>query len=238
MSSISPLAKTTKKTLLNVFNALAALNYEAKVEFTAEGLNSRAMGLNKIDMVDILCPNHAFESYDVPTSIKFGAQTEEVVKALKRMGDSVTVGLTDDSKLELRSERLGYRLKLVDFTGNDYPLPKLNHPVKFTLPRKRLITILEDTQIVGEIVKFETFNDGVKLSVQGDRGDSDELIVAEEGVTVEIKEKASAHYSIEHLITILKAVDVDTIAVEFGQKMPIRIKLENVTYFLGPRVED
>lgn len=216
---------------LNIFKAIETLSDETTIEISESGLMVRAMDPSHIALVNVEYPPSRFQNFNAPESVKFGVRLSEVVKALKRMKDSIT--LTVDGNLIIKSDKVEFSLRTIEPFASSTPLPKLKLESKITVSRDELQDTLETVHIMSEYVRIETDDESAVLSGNGDAGKS--TVTLDEA---DISGSGKSTYSLDYLVKIVKAVDAEQAILEFSSKMPLKITLDRIEYYLAPRVQD
>jgi|TARA_B110000014_G_scaffold244205_1_gene215187 proliferating cell nuclear antigen len=233
-----------------VISAVSTLVEEATFEATVEGISFRGMDPSHVALIDINWPNTAFERYECDGDIKFGVRIDELSKLIKRADktNSIEINISDDNMLLVTiGKNKKYKMRLIESSASDTPLPKIPYDSKISLTSSAFDKILGDVQVVSDYLTVNTTELQAEFSGKGDSGevniilekDKDEL--TELDVTVD----SSGTYSLEYLNPIVKAVGtiVETITCEFSSSKPLRIEfkvanLGRIHFYLAPRVEN
>ena len=233
-----------------IISAVSTLVEEATFEATVEGISFRGMDPSHVALIDINWPNTAFERYECDGDIKFGVRIDELSKLIKRAdkSNSIEINISDDNMLLVTiGKNKKYKMRLIESSASDTPLPKIPYDSKISLTSSAFDKILGDVQVVSDYLTVNTTELQAEFSGKGDSGevniilekDKDEL--TELDVTVD----SSGTYSLEYLNPIVKAVGtiVETITCEFSSSKPLRIEfkvanLGRIHFYLAPRVEN
>lgn len=248
--------------LKTIISAISTLVEEATFDATAEGITFRGMDPSHVALIDISWPNSAFEKYECDSDIKFGVRIDEFSKIIKRADkkDSIDISISDDNKLLVTVGRnKKYRIRLIESSATDTPLPKIPYDTKIVVPTTKFDKVLGDVQVVSEYLTIRVAGNVVEFSGKGDSGE----VAIELGVSgsrdsgsddanssdniieeVETKTESTGTYSLEYLNPVIKAVGGATsrVTCEFSSAKPLRLecKIANIGrihFYLAPRVE-
>ena len=232
-----------------IISAISTLVEEATFEATGEGVSFRGMDPSHVALIDISWPNSAFEKYNCDGDIKFGVRIDEFSKLIKRAekSDGIEINISDANMLRVSiGKNKKYKMRLIESSASDTPLPKISYDSKITLSSSRLDKILGDIDVVSDYLSIKTTPKNVEFSGKGDAG---EAIINLEKDTEELQEisvsqESSGTYSLEYLDPIVKAVGgtADSIICEFSTEKPLRIEFKvtnigRIHFYLAPRVE-
>ena len=187
-----------------IISAVSTLVEEATFEATAEGVSFRGMDPSHVALIDISWPNSAFEKYSCDSDIKFGVRIDEFSKLIKRAekSDSIEINISDDSMLYVSiGKNKKYKMRLIESSASDTPLPKISYDSKITLSSSRLDKILGDIDVVSDYLSIKTTQKNVEFSGKGDAG---EAIInlekdTEELQDLSVSQESSGTYSLEYL---------------------------------------
>ena len=232
-----------------IISAISTLVEEATFEATVEGVSFRGMDPSHVALIDISWPNSAFEKYSCDGDIKFGVRIDEFSKLIKRAekSDGVEINISDDSMLHVSvGKNKKYKMRLIESSASDTPLPKISYDSKITLSSSRLDKILGDIDVVSDYLSIKTTQKNVEFSGKGDAGEA--TINLEKDMKdvedISVSQESSGTYSLEYLDPIVKAVGgtADSIICEFSSEKPLRIEFKvtnigRIHFYLAPRVE-
>ena len=232
-----------------IISAISTLVEEATFEATVEGVSFRGMDPSHVALIDISWPNSAFEKYSCDGDIKFGVRIDEFSKLIKRAekSDGVEINISDDSMLHVSiGKNKKYKMRLIESSASDTPLPKISYDSKITLSSSRLDKILGDIDVVSDYLSIKTTQKNVEFSGKGDAGEAtiDLEKDMEDVEDISVSQESSGTYSLEYLDPIVKAVGgtADSIICEFSTEKPLRIEFKvtnigRIHFYLAPRVE-
>ena len=232
-----------------IISAISTLVEEATFEATVEGISFRGMDPSHVALIDISWPNSAFEKYSCDGDIKFGVRIDEFSKLIKRAEkkDGIEINISDDNMLHVSvGKNKKYKMRLIESSASDTPLPKIDYDSKITLSSSRLDKILGDIDVVSDYLSIKTTQKNVEFSGKGDAGEATINLEkdTEDVEEISVSQESSGTYSLEYLDPIVKAVGgtADTIICEFSSEKPLRIEFKvtnigRIHFYLAPRVE-
>ncbi len=232
-----------------VISAVSTLVEEATFEATVEGISFRGMDPSHVALIDIKWPNTAFEKYDCDADIKFGVRIDEFSKLVKRADKSnaIEVNISDDNMLLVTiGKNKKYKMRLIESSASDTPLPKIPYDSKISLTSSIFDKILGDVQVVSDYLTINAKEASAEFSGKGDSGEVNIILEKnkDELTELDVKADSSGTYSLEYLNPIVKAVGttVETVTCEFSSSKPLRIEFKvanigRIHFYLAPRVE-
>ena len=232
-----------------IISAISTLVEEATFEATVEGVSFRGMDPSHVALIDISWPNSAFEKYSCDGDIKFGVRIDEFSKLIKRAekSDGIEINISDDNMLHVSiGKNKKYKMRLIESSASDTPLPKISYDSKITLSASRLDKILGDINVVSDYLSIKTTPKNVEFSGKGDAGEATINLEKdmEDVEDISVSQESSGTYSLEYLDPIVKAVGgtADSIICEFSTEKPLRIEFKvtnigRIHFYLAPRVE-
>ena len=232
-----------------IISAVSSLVEEATFEATVEGISFRGMDPSHVALIDISWPNSAFEKYECDSDIKFGVRIDEFSKLIKRADKSSTIEINiseDNMLLVTIGKNKKYKMRLIESSASDTPLPKISYDCKISLPSSTFDKILGDVQVVSDYLIITSSETMAEFSGKGDSGEVKiNLEKAKDELTeLEITQNAHGQYSLEYLNPIVKAVgaSVESVTCEFSTEKPLRVEFKvanigRIHFYLAPRVE-
>lgn len=231
-----------------ILSAISTLVEEATFEATAEGISFRGMDPSHVALIDISWPNSAFEKYECDGDIKFGVRIDEFSKLIKRSDktEGIEISLSDNMLLISIGKNKQYKMRLIESSATDTPLPKIPYDTKISLATNLFDKILGDVQVVSDYLTVKT--NAAKSEFSG-KGDSGEVLISlqkqqDELSEISVKEESVGTYSLEYLNPIVKAVGTasGSIVCEYSSAKPLRIEFKvanmgRIHFYLAPRVE-
>ena len=233
-----------------VISAVSTLVEEATFEATVEGISFRGMDPSHVALIDITWPNTAFEKYECDGDIKFGVRIDEFSKLIKRADKSnpIEINISDDNMLLVTvGKNKKYKMRLIESSASDTPLPKIPYDSKISLTSSTFDKILGDVQVVSDYLTVSTAEIQAEFSGKGDSGEVNIILEKnkDELTELDVQADSSGTYSLEYIIPLVKAVGttVETITCEFSSAKPLRIEfkvanLGRIHFYLAPRVEN
>ena len=232
-----------------VISAITTLVEEATFEATVEGISFRGMDPSHVALIDISWPNSAFEKYSCDSDIKFGVRIDEFSKLIKRAekSEGIEINISDDNMLHVAiGKNKKYKMRLIESSASDTPLPKISYDSKIALSSARLDKILGDIDVVSDYLSIKTTSKNAEFSGKGDAGEA--VINLEKNKDeledISVSQESTGTYSLEYLDPIVKAVGgtADSIICEFSSEKPLRIEFKvanigRIHFYLAPRVE-
>ena len=232
-----------------VISAISTLVEEATFEATVEGISFRGMDPSHVALIDISWPNTAFEKYECDGDIKFGVRIDEFSKLIKRADKSnaIEINISDDNMLLVTiGKNKKYKMRLIEGSASDTPLPKIPYDTKLSLTSSSFDKVLGDVQVVSDYLTVDATELQAEFSGKGDSGEVNIVLEKskDELTELDVKADSSGTYSLEYLNPIVKAVgsSVETITCEFSSSKPLRIEFKvanigRIHFYLAPRVE-
>ena len=232
-----------------IISAISTLVEEATFVASAEGITFRGMDPSHVALIDISWPNSAFEKFECDSDIKFGVRIDEFSKLIKRADkkDSITIGISEDNMLLITiGKNKKYKIRLIESSASDTPLPKIPYDAKIELSSATFDKILGDVQVVSDYLTIVASESKAEFSGKGDSG---EVVIdlqkgMEELHNLEVKQGSTGTYSLEYLNPVVKAVGntAGSTTCEYSSAKPLRIEFKvanigRIHFYLAPRVE-
>lgn len=232
-----------------IISAISTLVEEATFVASAEGITFRGMDPSHVALIDISWPNSAFEKYECDSDIKFGVRIDEFSKLIKRAEkkDGIEISISEDNNLLVTiGKNKKYKIRLIESSATDTPLPKIPYDAKIELTSTAFDKILGDVQVVSDYLTITASESNAEFSGKGDSGE----VVIEFGKNKEdiqdlsVKAESTGTYSLEYLNPVVKAVGTTagTVTCEYSSAKPLRIEFKvanigRIHFYLAPRVE-
>ena len=229
-----------------VVSSVATLVEEATFEATGEGISFKGMDPSHVALIDISWPNSAFASYTCDKEIKFGVRIDELAKLVRRAAktDDIKISITEDNKLSLGMGSRHYKMRLIEASANDTPLPRIEFDSKVVLPAPVLDKVLGDVQVMSDYITISVSKSSVAFTGTGDSGEAAVDMMPDDTIEVETDQASEGTYSLEYLLPVVRAVGSasDTITCEFSTAKPLRVGftisgMGYIHFYLAPRVE-
>jgi proliferating cell nuclear antigen len=243
-------ARCSNNHLRAVVEAIKPIVDEAVFTATSEGITFRAMDASHVSLLDISWKRDGFLEYECNEGeVTFGVRIDELLKLLKRIEKDTQVEISiADGEIQLTASEgkrtRNYKLKLLDASKSETPVPNLSFNTKVTMLYNALVDALKDIDVISNVVEIYTNEAMIKFYGKGDTGDAEVVYWKDENISIEmfnVKESKSA-YSLEYLLQMLNAVDTDNVILEYSSKMPLRLQFLlpfrcDMQYYLAPRAE-
>ena len=235
--------------LKSIISAISTLVEEATFVSSAEGITFRGMDPSHVALIDISWPNSAFEKYECDSDTKFGVRVDEFSKLIKRASkqDSIEISISADNMLLVTiGKNKKYKMRLIESSASDTPLPKISYDTKIGLTPSKFDEILGDVLVVSDYLTIKATNSKAEFSGKGDSGEV--VIALEKGMDdvteISSKEESIGTYSLEYLTPVVKAVGTNagTVTCEYSSAKPLRVEFKvanigRIHFYLAPRVE-
>ena len=232
-----------------IISAISTLVEEATFVANAEGITFRGMDPSHVALIDISWPNSAFEKYECDNDIKFGVRVDDFSKLIKRAEkqDSIEIGISEDNMLLVTiGKNKKYKMRLIESSSSDTPLPKIPYDAKIGLTSSAFDKILGDVQVVSDYLTIKATTSKAEFSGKGDSGEV--VIDLEKGMEqltdISVKQESTGTYSLEYLNPVVKAVGTTagSVTCEYSSAKPLRIEFKvanigRIHFYLAPRVE-
>jgi proliferating cell nuclear antigen len=187
-----------------IISAISTLVEEATFVANAEGITFRGMDPSHVALIDISWPNSAFEKYECDSDIKFGVRIDEFSKLIKRAEkkDSIEISISEDNMLLVTlGKNKKYKMRLIESSATDTPLPKIPYDAKIELSTTAFDKILGDVQVVSDYLTIHATEPASEFSGKGDSG---EVVINlekdnEDLQDLTVKEDSTGTYSLEYL---------------------------------------
>jgi proliferating cell nuclear antigen len=243
-------AKCSNNHLKAVVESIKPIVDEAVFTATSEGITFRAMDASHVSLLDISWKRDGFLEYECNEEVTFGVRIDELLKLLKRIEKDTQVEISiADGEMQITTSEgkrtRNYKLKLLDASKSEAPVPKLSFNTRVTMLYDALVDALKDIDVISSVVEIYTNEAMIKFSGKGDTGDAEVVYWQDENTSIEMfneaKESKTA-YSLEYLLQMLNAVDADNVILEYSSKMPLRLQFLlpfrcDMQYYLAPRAE-
>jgi proliferating cell nuclear antigen len=244
-------ARCNSNHLRAVVEAIKPIVDEAVFTANSEGITFRAMDASHVSLLDISWKRDGFLEYECNEGeVTFGVRIDELLKLLRRIDREQQVEISiADGEIQLTASEgkrtRNYKLRLLDASKSETPVPKLSFNTKVTMLYDALVNALKDIDVISSIVEIYTNEAMIKFYGKGDAGDAEVVYWKDENTSIEmfneVKESKTA-YSLEYLLQMLNAVDADNIILEYSSKMPLRLQFLlpfrcDMQYYLAPRAE-
>ncbi len=226
-------------------------------EIVTEGtfkINSDVMELVAMDpanvaMVIFKLPASSFVTYEIdgPTSITLNLNNLKQVLRRTKSSDSLSLEV-DENKLKIILEsttKKTFHLPLIDVDDDEQKIPELNFNATITTLSSILNDAIDDVDVVGESVVFNTTKKTFKISSKGDLTKASVDINADGNTKIKSSEdNIKAKYSIEYLKKMIQGSKLsDEVLIQFSKDFPLRLDYQvkdkvSLSFILAPRVDN
>lgn len=236
-----------------VIQTIAKIVDEIPFKAKEDGLVVKTLSPDKTTMMVATIPATAFESYSVEGEAAFIVASDEMNRVVKRGARNDFVELELDSRLKRlnvtfidkkTSVTRRFYIPLREGVVEDLGEPKVELEAEARMLTDDFKNIIRDAKLVGDELEFLAREN--KLEVKCASSQKEYHGVLEVGkplVSLNVaRDGVSARYSIDLLGTALKAASAaDTVTVEFGTNLPMRITFElpgggSIVFWVAPRV--
>ena len=225
---------------------ISTLIEEATFTANSEGITFRGMDPSHVGLVDITWPSTAFEEYVCDQDVRFGVRIDEFGKIVKRADkkEDIEISLADQDMLLMAVGRnKKYKIRLIEVSANDTPLPNIPFDTKIKMPAAAFGKIMADVDVVADYVTMSAEDSKASFAGRGDSGEVNIDVDATGDIQISAS-PGSSTYSLEYILPITKGVGtaIDTVICEFSDAKPLRIEFPfmetgRMHFYLAPRVE-
>ena len=234
-----------------IIDSISVLVEEASFVLRSDGLFLRALDASRTAMVDLSMPKEAFEEFpEVEEEVKLGFNFKDLKKLLRRVkkGDKISLEI-EESRVKVKLVGKSVRsitLPMIEVVSEELPTPKVVFTALVKTSSDVLASAVKDADAVADEVKFEANEDAFVISAASDKGEVEVRLDKGSELVYEfdVKEPASARYSLEYLVDIVsKASKISDIAtVELATAKPVLLTFDipaggRIAYYVAPRVE-
>ncbi len=233
------------KSWKNSIEAIAALIDEGTLQIDTNGLKLRAIDPSQIALVDFELPASAFEKYKVEKPSNIGIDFSELSKITRRSRaeDKIELSLEGNSlkMVFLGEANRRFNVAIIEPTLALPKEPTVDFTTEIKIGASILKEALKDAELISNHVAI-IVDDGFSITAQGDTGSAEIKFLAENIMSLNVKEKARAVFALDQLNNLLKASDQGSIVI-LKLKTDAPLKLEyaigdgRVVYYLAPRIE-
>jgi DNA polymerase III sliding clamp (beta) subunit (PCNA family) len=226
----------------NIVNAASVITDKPAFRITKEGLELFAVGVDKIDMIDIKCPAESFGSGNFNVDVEelmFAVNAEDAKKILKRFDPKAKKGAPPSMVTLSIADKVGFKSDSKSFTTQIFgaekyerKTPNLGESATIQVALSDLLDAIADIQLRSVYAAFKIQDKKLKLETAGDKGTVESTVL---GITDNGK-VAESSFVLERLGKILSEIGGEhTVTLEFGNSTPVRVSAGPVTYILAPR---
>jgi proliferating cell nuclear antigen len=235
----------------NLIGAISPLIDEGTFDIDKNGIKLRAMDPSHVAMVDFEWPKTVFDDYSCDTPTKLCINISEMLKFLKRIGSDESLELSVDSQARLNMILQGkytrtFNMATLEPITEEIPAPKISFNAIAKISTSCLKNAMDDIATVSDHIQFEMTSKTLNMSATGYLGSASVEVGtdSEELLSLSVKEKSTATFSLNYLSETIKAASTisDVVTIEFSKDMPLRLNFEmtegKLQYYLAPRIDN
>ncbi|MEZ0319527.1 MAG: DNA polymerase sliding clamp [Pyrobaculum sp.] len=234
-----------------IVDSISVLVEEAAFVIRPDGLFLRALDASRTAMVDLTMPKEAFEEFpETEGEIKMGLSFKDLKKLLSRVkkGDKISFEI-EESRVRIKLVGKSVRsvtLPLIEVVAEEIPTPKVVYTALVKTSSDVLASAVKDADAIADEVKFEANEEAFVISATSDKGEVEVRLDRNSELVYDfdVKEPASARYSLEYLVDIVSRTSKisDIVTVEIATAKPVLLTFDipqggRIAYFVAPRVE-
>jgi proliferating cell nuclear antigen len=204
-----------------------------------------------VAVVDFKISSTAFEKYELDEAQSIGLNITNFLSVLKRCGSGDKLSLSlQDNKLEVLIENSSKRrfvVPLLDLSQEEVPpIDQLEFTAKATIKPDVLQSGIEDAEIIGDAVLFETSGNKFIMRAEGDVSKAELELERGNEALIDLKADGEirSRYPLGYLKKMIKASKIaDSVSIQFGQDYPMKLEFKagdkaRLTMILAPRVSE
>ncbi len=233
------------KSWRNSIEAIAALIDEGTFQIDNTGLKLRAMDPSQIALVDFDLPAKAFEKFQVDKPVNIGVDFAEFSKIIRRVKPEDKIEMTLDTRLKMvfRGKTVReFSISIIESSSTPPKEPRIEFTAEVKLAPEVIKEALKDAELVSNHVALLLDNKLFNIKADGDTGSVDIKLAEANVLSMNIKQKARAVFSLDHLNNILKSAEIPSVvSISLRQDAPLKVEYAigdgRVLYYLAPRIE-
>ena len=235
------------KLLKDSISIIADLVTEAQFKITPDAIELIAMDPASVAMVTFKLLSSSFEEYDVKEEQTIALNLNNVKQVLKRATNcKITLELLEDKlKFIMKGKSTKtFMLPLIEIEESERKMPNLNFEATVVTNSAVLTEAIEDMDIIGESVTFETGKNKFKVSSKGDMSKADVEIGSDDDTKIVSEGKFKSKYSIEYLKKMIQGAKLaPKVSLQFANDYPLKVEYKvlnkmQLVFILAPRVEN
>ena len=235
------------KLLKDSISIIADLVTEAQFKLTPDAIELIAMDPASVAMVTFKHLSSSFEEYDVKEEQTIALNLNNVKQVLKRATNcKITLELLEDKlKFIMKGKTIKtFMLPLIEIEESERKMPNLNFEATVVTNSAVLTEAIEDMDIIGESVTFETGKNKFKVSSKGDMSKADVEIGSDDDTKIVSEGKFKSKYSIEYLKKMIQGAKLaPKVSLQFANDYPLKVEYKvlnkmQLVFILAPRVEN
>jgi len=236
---------------INSIATIGELIDEGIFRLKKDGISFIAADRAMVAVVDFKISSSAFEKYELDEEQSIGLNVTNFLSVLKRCGSGDKLSLTlQDNKLEVLIENSSKRrfvVPLLDLSQEEVPpIDQLEFTAKATIKPDVLQSGIEDAEIIGDAVLFETSGNKFIMKAEGDVSKAELELERGNDALIDLKADGEirSRYPLEYLKKMIKASKIaDSVSIQFGQDYPMKLEFKagdkcSLQFVVAPRVSE
>jgi proliferating cell nuclear antigen PCNA len=237
--------------LKDSISTIGELIDEGIFKIDKNGLALVAADRAMVAVIDFKLPATIFEKFEVDKEQSIAVNMTNLVSVLKRIGTSENLNMElKDNKLEIVMKNSSIRrftIPLLDITQEEIPpIDKLDFKAKAKIKADVLKSGIEDADIVGDSVVFESMKDKFSMRATGDISTTHLTLEKGNDALLDLKTEGiiKARYPLDYLKKMIKASKLASeINIRWSKDYPMRMDFTSVDkvslgFILAPRVSE
>ncbi len=244
----------------DLLKTVSKVTEEPRVTIDPEGIGIKGMSPDHVAMVDLYIPRNFFWTYNVYEERTISINIDNLLKQVfkrGRMKDTVILMRIEAERIVCEITRGGGLIRkvlpLLEPLEEETPEPKIYFKSSVEILTEPLIRTLEDCKTIEDneavLITFEDNEISFSCIDKDGYGVENKYNqYADEILSYLSVETQKAYYTIEHILTLVKALKpiTEAIHLELSTNMPMKIRPEmlvrahdgRLIYYLAPRVFD
>lgn len=238
------------ESLNETIDAISALTKEAKIDFSSEGISTRAVDPANVAMVSMNLGKDAFEHYEV-SNCELGIDLTKFSGILEMAPKGSIVELTLDEKthkLKIKMVDLSFDMSLLDPSSirKNPKIPDIEMPGNIVLKGEDFKLGIKASLKIAEYVTFMANETKFSMIADGDTDGVTYDVTKEQLVSLSItgKPEVKSLYSMDYLNDVMKCMGKKEVEIGLGMDFPVKLSFlicdgkGQVFYMIAPRVEN
>jgi len=242
---------TDPSLFINSIATIGELIDEGIFKLEKDGISFIAADRAMVAVVDFKISSTAFEKYELDVEQSIGLNVTNFLSVLKRCGSGDKLSLSlQDNKLEVLIENSSKRrfvVPLLDLSKEEVPpIDQLEFTAKATIKPDVLQSGIDDAEIIGDAVLFETSGNKFIMKAEGDVSKAELELERGNEALIDLKADGEirSRYPLQYLKKMIKASKIaDSVSIQFGQDYPMKLEFKagdkcSLKFVLAPRVSE
>lgn len=221
----------------------------AVVNVSKDELVLKAIDPSMVALLVLRVPKESTLAYNVTSNEQLVVNLEDLGRVIRsaERDDMVTFEWTQSS-LVVSFERRGFKrvftLPLASSTSEALDI-ELEHPNKYVISPTHFYEALESLEGVGDVLRIEDFEEGVRLRAESELGEAEVVLSKERGEVEDLEVKApefSVSYTMK-FITYFKPIArvSEKLVMKVGSDLPLYLESQSqgvrIEYYVAPRAD-